>query len=112
MRRSGLPGGAWVVVAEERRRFFLTNVGDMEDMNLVVRKKEEHGEPADRRMGHRPPGPVQRRADATAFCGAGNRLAMKLEKQRFASDLCGNALCRGAPERLQAPRAESPVRRF
>ena len=45
MRRSGLPGGAWVVVADGEKALFLTNVGDMEDMNLVVRKKEEHENP-------------------------------------------------------------------
>ena len=86
MRRSGLPGGAWVVVADGEKALFLTNVGDMEDMHLVVRRKEEHenpptGEWAADRPGRFNDGPTQHRSavEETDW--------HKLEKQRFAKDL-------------------------
>ena len=86
MRRSGLPQGAWVVVADGEKALFMINVGDKEDMNLVVRSREEHenpqaGEWASDRPGRFNDGPAPQRSavEDTDW--------HQLEKQRFASDL-------------------------
>lgn len=86
MRRSGLPQGTWVVVADGEKALFLVNEGDNIDMQLVVRRKDEQDNPpardwAENRPGRFNDGPsVQRSAvDDTDW--------HKLEKERFASDL-------------------------
>lgn len=86
MRRSGLPQGAWVVVADGEKALFLVNDGDETDMNLrVLRKDEQENPPARDWAANRPgrfnDGPqVQRSAvDDTDW--------HQLEKERFASDL-------------------------
>ena len=86
MRRSGLPEGAWVVVADGEKALFLTNVGDMEDMHLVVQRKERHENPptsewATDRPGrfHDGPAPQRSAVEETDW--------HELEKQRFASEL-------------------------
>lgn len=86
MRRSGLPQGTWVVVADGEKALFLVNEGDNIDMQLVVHRKDEQDNPpardwAENRPGRFNDGPsVQRSAvDDTDW--------HKLEKERFASDL-------------------------
>src|SRR6056297_4094036 len=86
MRRSGLPQGAWVVVADGEKALFMINVGDKEDMNLVVRSREEHenpqaGEWASDRPGRFNDGPAPQRSAVQ------DTDWHELEKERFASDL-------------------------
>lgn len=86
MRKTGVPRGAWVVVADGEKALFLVNDGDEIDMNLNVLSKEEQDNPKAQdwdanRPGRFNDGPsVQRSAvDDTDW--------HILEKERFASDL-------------------------
>ncbi|MGP6087396.1 baeRF12 domain-containing protein [Antarctobacter jejuensis] len=86
MRLEGLPQNAWVLIADGEKALFLVNVGDDQDMQLVVRDKEEQENPkaqdwAANRPGRLKDGPgVQRSAvDDTDW--------HQLEKERFANDL-------------------------
>lgn len=45
MRKSGLPSGAWVVVADGEKALVLVNDGDDIDMNLRVVRKDEQDNP-------------------------------------------------------------------
>jgi protein required for attachment to host cells len=85
-RRSGLPQDAWVVIADGDKALFLVNHGDAEDMNLDVRRREEHENPdakawATDRPGRFNDGPAPQRSavEETDW--------HELEKERFASDL-------------------------
>ncbi|ABV95645.1 conserved hypothetical protein (plasmid) [Dinoroseobacter shibae DFL 12 = DSM 16493] len=85
-RISGLPENAFVVVADGEKALFLRNVGDNQDMNLVVARKIEQSNPAARDWATDKPGRfndgagVQRSAvDETDW--------HQLEKERFARDL-------------------------
>ncbi|MEO1362328.1 MAG: host attachment family protein [Pseudomonadota bacterium] len=86
MRKSGLPQGTWVIVADGEKALFLKNQGDDMDMDLTVIRKDEQDNPpardwAENRPGRFNDGPgVQRSAvDDTDW--------HELEKERFASDL-------------------------
>lgn len=102
MRKSGLPQGTWVVVADGEKALFLINDGDGTDMNLRVRSKEEHENPPTHEQGANRPGrfndgpSVQRSAVADTDWHA-------LEKERFArelADMLYKDAHRGAYERL------------
>ena len=86
MRRSGLPRGAWLVVADGEKALFLVNDGDEIDMNLRVVRKDEQDNPASRDWGTDRPG---RFNDGPSV----HRSAVqetdwhRLEKERFAADL-------------------------
>lgn len=88
MRKNGLPPGAWVLVADGEKALFFVNVGDAQDMHLVVRSKTEQDNPsaadwAADRPGRFNDGPsVQRSAVQDTDWHI-------LEKERFASDLAG-----------------------
>lgn len=45
MRKSGLPQGAWVVVADGEKALFMVNEGDDMDMNLSVLRKDQQENP-------------------------------------------------------------------
>jgi len=102
MPKSGLPQGAWVLVADGEKALFLVNKGDDEDMHLIVRDKEEKDNPqaqdwAANRPGRFNDGPsVQRSAvDDTDW--------HVLEKERFAAELADElykAAHKGKFERL------------
>lgn len=85
-RNGGLPHGAWVLIADGEKALFLVNEGDDQDMNLVVRDKEEQENPkaqdwAANRPGRFNDGPsVHRSAVQDTDWHA-------LEKERFAKDL-------------------------
>lgn len=85
-RNGGLPQGAWVLVADGEKALFLVNEGDDQDMNLVVRGKEEQDNPPAREWAASRPG---RFNDGPSV----HRSAMddtdwhQLEKERFAKDL-------------------------
>lgn len=86
MRKSGLVQGAWVLVADGEKALFLVNEGDAEDMNLVVRKKEEQDNPqaqdwATDRPGRLSDGP------STHSSAVQDTDWHVLEKERFAKDL-------------------------
>lgn len=86
MTTTGLPQGAWVVIADGEKALFLVNDGDDQDMNLVLRRKEEHENPkaqdwATDRPGRFNDGPAPQRSavDDTDW--------HQLEKERFADEL-------------------------
>jgi protein required for attachment to host cells len=86
MRKTGLPTGAWVVIADGEKALFLVNEGDDQDMNLVLRRKEEHQNPmaqdwATDRPGRFNDGPAPQKSavEDTDW--------HQLEKERFADDL-------------------------
>lgn len=86
MRKSGLPNGAWVVIADGEKALFLVNDGDDQDMNLNVLRKETQDNPAARdwatdRPGRFNDGPGTQRSamDETDW--------HQLEKERFAGEL-------------------------
>ena len=85
-RKAGLPHKAWVLIADGEKALFLVNEGDDQDMNLVVREKEEQENPraqdwAANRPGRFNDGPsVHRSAVEDTDWHA-------LEKERFARDL-------------------------
>lgn len=86
MRNSGLPRHAWVIVADGEKALFLVNKGDDQDMNLVVRAKEEQDNPkaqewAENRPGRFNDGPSVHRSAVQ------DTDWHQLEKERFASDL-------------------------
>lgn len=86
MRKSGLPEKAWVLIADGEKALILVNMGDAQDMNLVVRDKTEQENPqaqewAANRPGRFNDGPsVQRSAVEDTDWHV-------LAKERFASDL-------------------------
>ncbi|MDG4647811.1 host attachment family protein [Roseibacterium sp. SDUM158017] len=85
-RRSGLPQGAWVVVANGNKALFLVNWGDDMDMNLVVHRHEEHENPkasewATDRPGRFNDGPAVQRSAVQETDWH------ELEKERFGADL-------------------------
>lgn len=86
MRKSGVPQGAWVVVADGEKALILVNQGDDQDMNLTLRRKDEQDNPkaqdwAADRPGRFNDGPgTQRSAVADTDWH-------QLEKERFARDL-------------------------
>lgn len=86
MRSAGLPRGAWVVVADGEKALVLVNEGDEQDMNLVLRRKQEQDNPQAQawstdRPGRFNDGPgVQRSAVADTDWH-------ELEKERFAAHL-------------------------
>ncbi len=68
MRKTGLPQGAWVLVADGEKALFLVNKGDEQDMNLVVRDKHEQDNPPAREWATgRPSGPASTRCVMPAF---------------------------------------------
>ena len=86
MRKTGLPQDAWVVIADGEKALFLVNKGDEQDMNLVLRRKEEQDNPrakdwATDRSGRFNDGPAPQKSavEDTDW--------HKLEKERFADDL-------------------------
>ncbi|MFW5654130.1 MAG: host attachment protein [Roseicyclus sp.] len=102
MRKSGLPQGAWVVIADGEKALVLVNEGDDQDMNLVLRRKEEQDNPkaqdwATDRPGrfHDGPSPQRSAVQETDW--------HKLEKERFAdevADILYRAAHAGRFERL------------
>jgi protein required for attachment to host cells len=86
MRKSGLPQGAWVLIADGEKALILSNHGDDIDMDLVVERVREQDNPAARdwatdRPGRFNDGPsVQRSAVQDTDWH-------RLEKERFADDL-------------------------
>ena len=85
-RASGLPHKAWVIVADSEKALFLVNLGDDQDMNLDVIRKDEQENPqaqdwAANRRGRFNDGPSVHRSavDDTDW--------HELEKERFAKDL-------------------------
>ena len=85
-RNSGLPQGAWVLIADGEKALFLVNEGDDQDMNLVLRDKEQQENPkaqdwAANKPGRFNDGPSVHRSavDDTDWHA--------LEKERFAKDL-------------------------
>ncbi len=86
MSNSGIPEGAWVLIADGEKALFLENVGDDQDANLRVLKKEEQENPKAQEWAANKPGrfndgpSVHRSAvDDTDW--------HQLEKVRFAKDL-------------------------
>jgi protein required for attachment to host cells len=86
MRKTGLPLGAWVVIADGEKALFLVNAGDAQDMNLVLRRKEKQDNPKARdwatdRPGrlHDGPTPQKSAVQDTDW--------HQLEKERFADEL-------------------------
>jgi protein required for attachment to host cells len=85
-RSTGLPQGAWVLVADGEKALFLVNRGDDQDMFLDVMRKEEHENPQAQEWAANRPG---RFNDGPGV----HRSAVQdtdwhqLEKERFASDL-------------------------
>ncbi len=83
---SGLKTGTWVLIADGEKALFLENVGDDQDMNLQVIRKEEQENPDTSDQGTDRPGrfndgpSVQRSAVQDTDWHA-------LEKHRFAKDL-------------------------
>lgn len=86
MRKSGLPQGAWVVIADGEKALTLVNEGDARDMNLGLRTKKQQNNPQAQDWATDKPG---RFNDG----GGIHRSAVQdtdwheLEKERFASDL-------------------------
>ena len=86
MRNTGLPQGAWVIVADGEKALFLENIGDAQDMNLSVLSKDEYENAPARdwkthKAGRFNDGPnVQRSAVQDTDWH-------KLEKERFADDV-------------------------
>ncbi|MFP7571175.1 host attachment protein [Marivita sp. S2033] len=85
-RKSGVPEGAWVLIADGEKALFLVNEGDELDMNLVVRGKEEQENPqaqdwAANRPGRFNDGPSVHRSAVQ------DTDWHELEKERFAKDL-------------------------
>jgi protein required for attachment to host cells len=86
MRRSGLPQGAWVLVADGEKALILSNHGDEIDMNLEVERTREQDNPPARDWATDKPGryndgpSVQRSAVQDTDWH-------RLEKERFADDL-------------------------
>lgn len=86
MRKSGLPQGAWVIVADGEKALWLVNEGDDQDMNLTVRSKDSQDNPQAQDWAANRPG----RMNDT---GVGQRSALddtdwhELEKERFGADL-------------------------
>lgn len=86
MRKSGLPQDAWVVIADGEKALFLVNAGDKEDMNLTLRRKEEHENPqaqdwATDRPGRFNDGPTPQKSAVQ------DTDWHQLEKERFADEL-------------------------
>jgi protein required for attachment to host cells len=86
MRKSGLPQGAWVLIADGEKALILSNHGDEIDMNLVVERTREQDNPAARdwatdRPGRFNDGPSVHRSAVQ------NTDWHQLEKERFADDL-------------------------
>lgn len=100
--KSGLPEGAWVIIADGEKALFLRNIGDEIDMNLDVVRKEEQDNPkaqdwAANRPGRFNDGPSVHRSavDDTDW--------HELEKERFAKEIADRLYklsCRGAFEKL------------
>ena len=86
MRKSGLAQGTWVLVADGEKALFLVNEGDAEDMNLVVRKKEEQENPQAQEWATDRPG---RLSDGPSVHSSAVQDTdwHVLEKERFAKDL-------------------------
>lgn len=86
MPKSGLPQGAWVLVADGEKALFLVNKGDDQDMHLIVREKEEKDNPQAQDWAANRPG---RFNDGPSV----HRSAVEdtdwhvLEKERFAAEL-------------------------
>lgn len=78
--------GAWVLIADSEKALFLENVGDEQDYNLEVRRKDLHDNPKTSEQGANKPGRMQ-------DTGVRQMSAMEdtdwheLEKERFADDL-------------------------
>ncbi|MEM9755269.1 MAG: host attachment family protein [Pseudomonadota bacterium] len=86
MPKTGLPQGAWVVIADGEKALFLVNEGDDQDMNLVLRRKEEHENPkaqdwATDKPGRFNDGPTPQKSAVQ------NTDWHQLEKERFADEL-------------------------
>jgi len=84
--QTGVPTGAWVLVADGEKALFLRNIGDAQDMHLTVITKEEQDNPkaqdwAANRPGRFNDGPSVHRSavDDTDW--------HQLAKERFAADL-------------------------
>jgi protein required for attachment to host cells len=86
MRKSGLPEGAWVVVADGEKALILVNEGDDMDMNLSVLRKDEQDNPRAQDWAANRPGRFNDGPSA-------HRSAVQdtdwhvLEKERFATEL-------------------------
>lgn len=85
-RNPGLDHGTWVLIADGEKALFLINDGDRQDMNLVLREKQQQENPkAQDWAANRPgrfndgPGPHRSAVDDTDW--------HELEKERFAKDL-------------------------
>jgi protein required for attachment to host cells len=99
-RRSGLPQGAWVVIADGEKALFLVNWGDDDDMNLVVRDRSEQENPkasewATDRPGRFHDGPSVHRSAVQETDWH------QLEKERFATDLAARLYADAHAERFR-----------
>lgn len=83
---SGLPRGAWVLIADGEKALFLRNVGDDMDMNLEVIRKDEQDNPKAQDWAANRPGRMH-------DTGPGHKSAVddtdwhELEKERFAKEV-------------------------
>lgn len=85
-RRTRIPQGCWVLVADSEKALFLRNDGDAQDLNLNVVRLERQDNPSDREQSANRPGRMQ-------DTGVRQRSALddtdwhELAKDRFADDL-------------------------
>jgi len=86
MRKTGLPQGAWVVIADGEKALFLVNEGDDQDMNLVLRRKEEHENPQAQDWATDKPGRFND-GPAPQKSAVQDTDWHQLEKERFADEL-------------------------
>lgn len=86
MRKSGLPQGAWVVVADGEKALFLVNDGDDMDMNLRLRRKDAQDNPQAQDWATDKPGRFND-GPGTQRSSMADTDWHELEKERFAKDL-------------------------
>lgn len=84
--RSGLPKGAWVLIADGEKALFLVNDGDEIDMNLRVLSKEEYENPKARDWATDRPGRFND-GPSTQRSAVEDTDWHQLEKERFADEL-------------------------
>ncbi|MEL6516676.1 MAG: host attachment family protein [Pseudomonadota bacterium] len=86
MRKSGVPQGAWVVVADGEKALILVNQGDDQDMNLTLRRKDEQDNPKAQNWAADRPGRFND-GPGTQRSAVADTDWHQLEKERFARDL-------------------------
>jgi protein required for attachment to host cells len=83
---SGLKTGTWVLIADGEKALFLENVGDEQDMNLQVIRKEEHENPETSEQGTDRPGRFND-GPTVSRSAVQDTDWHEMEKHRFAKDL-------------------------